>query len=196
MSAGEPAEQRSGEDPADELARVSRGDRDRLLRIEKYFSGRARMTAEDLLQEAIVRVLNGDRTYRPDLDTVRFLAGVMKSIANGEVKKKRRREDAGAFETTVVDFGLFAQQQRDDKPTPEEDLIDCESTQQSDAKFHEWLQDEFDGDDETLMVLFAMFEGLSGQKLCEATGVTKDRLATIRRRIRRKMNEYQSRGAI
>lgn len=194
MSAGEPAKLGTEEAPADALSRLSRAERARLLLIARYFSPRAQMAADDLLQEAMFRVLTGDRKLRPDLDLVRFLAGTIKSIASGEVQKRKVRAEVG-FAETPMDLGFFADTISSGDLSPEDALIERQSSNAYNAAFYNWLEAEFDDDETTLMVLYAMFEGLKGVALSEATGVSTDQLATIRRRIRRKMNEYKSRGA-
>jgi len=187
QSCHEDARKRSEEDRKDEIEEVSLHQGDRLLVIAKYFATRAHLSPEDLLQEALTRVLCGDRERPPDVDIVAFLGGVMKSIASSEVRKRARREDAGYAETPA-DLGLFADTVSDGRAGIEDTIC----RKEHDAEFHAWLCEQFE-DDETMLVLLGMFEGLSGEELCSQTGVTKGQLATIRRRIRRKINEFEGR---
>jgi RNA polymerase sigma factor (sigma-70 family) len=187
MSAADAARKRSAEDCKDEIEEVSRHQGDRLLLIARYFAARARLSPEDLLQEALTRVLCGDRQRPPDVDIVAFLGGVMKSIASSEVRKRARREDAGYAETPT-DLGLFADTVSDGRAGVEETIC----REEHDAAFHAWLYEQFD-DEETQLVLLGVFEGLSGEELCVQTGVSKSQLATIRRRIRRKISEFEGR---
>ena len=194
MSAGKLAQIGDEEDPADVLSSLSSPQQKRLMLAAKYFCGRARMEAADLLQEAMLRVLTGERKLKPGLDRVTFLCGIMKSISSGEVQKRKVRTKVG-FSEQPMDLGLFSDMTPNGDPTPESALIEQQTTQECDEAFHCWLETEFHEDEETLIVLYALFEGLKGAELCEATGITKSKLATIRRRIARKLSEFQSRGA-
>jgi DNA-directed RNA polymerase specialized sigma24 family protein len=49
------------------------------------------MSADDLLQEAFTRALSEERRCPAHIDVVRFLAEVMRSIANGEYEKAKAR---------------------------------------------------------------------------------------------------------
>ncbi len=55
---------------------------------EKQLDRRAR----DLINEAVMQVLRGRRTWNPDVDFVVFVKLTMKSIASNEWKKARRNE--------------------------------------------------------------------------------------------------------
>ena len=63
----------------------------RLRRVAAHYSIGDLMEAEDLLQEAFRRALDGERKCPVSVDVVRFLAEAMRSVADGELKRTKRR---------------------------------------------------------------------------------------------------------
>lgn len=168
---------------AERIEALSIADQARLLKAARYYAPRASMLSNDLLQEAMVRAIDGTRLCPADVSVVKFLANTMRSIARGELDKEERREADGGLEIQIVDDSLFSDMHADPAPSQEDALIEIEG----DEAFHNWLTDQFADDDEAMIVLLGMFENLKGQKLCEETGFNPDELATIRRRIKRKI---------
>lgn len=162
---------------------LSVADQARLLKVAGYYAPRTSMQPNDLLQEAMVRAIDGTRLCPPDVPVVKFLANTMRSIVRGELDKEERREVDGGLETPIVDYNLFSDMHADPAQSQEDELIQIEG----DDAFHNWLTDQFADDDDGMIVLLGMFENLKGQKLCEETGFNTEELATIRRRIKRKI---------
>src|SRR5260221_3756631 len=81
-----------------EISSLTAGERTKLIRIASYHAkGRISFEElEDLVHEAIYRVLAGMRKWPRDLEKLRFLAGVIKSIAGD-----RKRDLRQALERTV-----------------------------------------------------------------------------------------------
>ena len=74
-----------------EINSLTAGERTKLIKIARHY-GKGRISFEepdDLVQEAICRVLAGKRKWPRDLEKLKFLAGVIKSIAGD-----RKREQA------------------------------------------------------------------------------------------------------
>ena len=64
----------------------------RLRKVAAYYAALGRLIeAEDLLQEAFRRALDGERKCPVTVDVVRFLAEAIRSIIDGELKKAKRR---------------------------------------------------------------------------------------------------------
>jgi hypothetical protein len=75
-----------------EISSLTAGERTKLIRIASYHA-KGRISFEeldDLVHEAICRVLAGKREWPRDLEKLRFLAGVIKSIA-GDRKRVLRQ---------------------------------------------------------------------------------------------------------
>ena len=67
-----------------EINALTAGERTKLIKIASYYAWKGRISFEEpdeLVQEAIYRVLAGMRKWPRDLEKLRFLAGVIKSIA-------------------------------------------------------------------------------------------------------------------
>lgn len=82
-----------------EISSLTAGERTKLIKIASYY-GKGRITFEEpdeLVQEAIYRVLAGMRKWPRDLEKLRFLAGVIKSIAGD-----RKRDLRQALKRTVL----------------------------------------------------------------------------------------------
>src|SRR5215469_8486885 len=76
-----------------EINSLTAGERTKLIRIASYYVWKGRISFEEpneLVQEAIYRVLDGKREWPRGLEKVRFLTGVIKSIA-GDRKRVLRR---------------------------------------------------------------------------------------------------------
>jgi RNA polymerase sigma-70 factor (ECF subfamily) len=67
---------------------------DDLLRLKRVAQLRARMAPgldwEELLNEALVRALDGTRAWPPDVPLIAFLAGIMRSLADARAAERRR----------------------------------------------------------------------------------------------------------
>lgn len=129
-----------------------------------------------LLQEALVRALEGKRRCPRDLPPVPFLFGAIRSIANSMSKAAARSpidRFAALDEAEEQDEFVEAAQH----VTPEREV----AAQDTLHKVNELFKD----DPEALMVLYAMAEGLQGQALREALTLTETQHNTIRRRMMR-----------
>lgn len=156
--------------PADEV---------RLLRGAQFFSEiNGFDDASGLLQEALIRALEGTRRCPRDLPLMPFLFGVIRSIANS-VSKSAVRSPINRFaevdeaEDQEHDEGIETVQHI----TPERVVAAQEMLQK--------VNDMFKDDADVLMVLYAMAEGLQGQDLRDALGLTETQHNTIRRRMMR-----------
>jgi hypothetical protein len=155
------------------------GEKSALAKIARFYAKRTRYGDEDLLQEAICRVLSGVRTWPRDARAVNLLWGVMRSIA----WEWRRRD--------------LAQDQLDSNPPAQEWVILLKDLITSCEKVF--------GDDPLAQdVLIAMLQGKKGRELSEVVerGVSaagklsteeqiKKDLVRIVKKIRRYIEKYQ-----
>jgi DNA-directed RNA polymerase specialized sigma24 family protein len=78
-------------DIAADIRAMTLAQRVRLRRVAEKYAWLYRDDAEALLQEAFCRALAGER-HKPDhVDIVRFLAEVMRSVADGEAQKQENQ---------------------------------------------------------------------------------------------------------
>jgi DNA-directed RNA polymerase specialized sigma24 family protein len=146
--------------------------------------------ANDLLQEAIQRVLGEKRHWKPaKVDFVGFLIGAMKSIAsNWKAQAKRnpptiRESDfpEADEESPPSPFELA----RDSRPEPLQELLD------SDLPTEEWLVEEIEAlfADDTIcsLILGAWRDGENGPTIMKTLELTRTQYDTAVRRINRRI---------
>ncbi|MDV7142993.1 hypothetical protein R3X27_09870 [Tropicimonas sp. TH_r6] len=130
---------------------------------------------EEVLQDAIFRVLEGRRRWPKGLNLFAFLSGVMKSIVSEESKIGFRRN---------VDRGI-------------DEVIDTVSEETSAEKLV--LETEvvahvmalFEGDDEAEALAEGTMDGWEKSDLLSLFDGDVTRYETVRKRFRRKMNAHQ-----
>ncbi|MFZ1906221.1 MAG: hypothetical protein WAU56_12625 [Steroidobacteraceae bacterium] len=149
---------------------------------------------EDLLQEALTRVLTGTRTAPEGLSTVAFLAGVMRSLrsehwrrvaaALGAGGDGRRRAGATSDyrcypsrEAALRDVGRETAAVPDPVADPERSLI---AIQELDA-----IERLFADDPIVLRIIDALGEGLTAEQIRATLDLSKTDYDSARRRMRR-----------
>jgi DNA-directed RNA polymerase specialized sigma24 family protein len=142
-------------------------DKVKLMKIARLYAGKTPYDDEDLLQEAMCRVLSGQRAWPCDLAPVQFLWGVVRSIAS-EWKKKRKPpkilpENADpAGEERRANAGL--------------DVVKILAL--------------FDDDPIAQIIVRGMMEGARGQELQDLSGLDKTEYESKRTKIRRRLEKF------
>ena len=135
-----------------------------LLKIARIYAKKTPYDHEDLLQEAICRVLSGQRTWPRDLATLPFLWGVIRSIA-WEWKKETP--------DTLPDGG---------DPEGEERRAIASLDVGKIIKL-------FDDDPVAQIIVRGMMEGARGQELQDLSGLAKTDYESKRTKIRRRVEK-------
>jgi hypothetical protein len=161
---------------------LSPKDRDNLARIARFVAGTSGFpSADDLINEAYVRIAEGRRRWPRAHDFLPFVAGVMKSLRSDSVfvtdERKVVRLDQGFAIVTSDDLQMVAAND-DDGGLARKAIIEDSISK---------LEAHFAGDDEMLLLLMGIQEGLIGKDLEEAVGVDVKRLAALRTRLNRKV---------
>ncbi len=132
---------------------------------------------EDLLQEALTRVLTGARRIPQDVPPVAFIAGIIRSLRSEHWRRfgaARRRKDAAsgyrAYRTRELAL-------RDMAPDPERSLIAAEELAAIERLFVE--------DPLALRILDALGEGLAPEQIRTRFSLTRTEYDSARKRIRR-----------
>lgn len=156
----------------------------RLHKVARAFCRDAAFEADDLLQEAFQRALDGTRHCTRTLDIVHFLAGVMRSIASDWRKARKRRPEmnlvtqTGALREVVL-------QVRDNSPVAEEVLaVNEEAGRLQAAIFALFVDDAL-----AQRLLEGIMDGLAGAQLRSLTGLSETEFASKRRLIRRRVDK-------
>lgn len=177
---------RSRAEIADAIRSLTSAQWLRLKKVANLFSYFGRlMEADELLQEAFRRALDGDRKCPVDVDVVRFLVKAMQSIADSEYKGAKRRPRSvpllapGEPDPRAVDPG-------DPTPNAEERLaVDEDSS--GDRK--QRIIDLFAGDTEAQVIVEGMLEGVRGEDLRALTDLDQTAYQSKRRLIRRRIEK-------
>lgn len=169
--------EQDAEDAVAELARALAGlSQTDMLRLKAIARLRARdlpsdTSWSDLLNEAIVRALDGTRLYPPGIGLVVFLAGIMRSIASEHWRRLRR--EAGIFDLSGDDGGDEA----DPAPGPERNLASLQALAALDQLFA--------GDPAASQILAGLAAGLSANEIRETYGLSETDYDSTRKRMRR-----------
>lgn len=133
---------------------------------------------EDLLQEAITRVLTGARRAPAGVPMVALLAGIMRSLRSEHWRRvvagTRGREHAAAEPRGGVEHEAVL---RDMAPDPERSLIALEEL--------EAITQLFAGDPVVLGIIDALGEGLTAEQIRSRLSLTGTEYDSARKRMRR-----------
>lgn len=156
-----------------------------LLRLKTIARWHARglppdVTWEDLLQEAITRVLVGSRQVPDGVTSVAFIAGVMRSLRTEHWRRAQRESrSAGNNELSIDRDSNDAPSLAlpDPAPSPERTLIARQALTAIESLFAD--------DPIALRIIAGLGEGLSAEQIRTAHRLSKTDYNSARRRIRR-----------
>jgi DNA-directed RNA polymerase specialized sigma24 family protein len=164
----------------DALAQLSEADLKRAERIAEFLArGLLGMKGEDLLQEAYVKLLSGERRFPRDVHPVKVLKSVMHSEASNARKGARASPIDARVPLDTVDGA--------DRRSPEVALVASE-------QFNALLA-TCSGDPDAELVIMAWADGLKGADAQEATGLGAKAFDAARKRATRKLAGFVSPGA-
>jgi hypothetical protein len=164
----------------------------RLRMVAAHYSIGCPMEAEELLQEAFRRALDGERKCPVAIDVVRFLAEAVRSIANGELKKAMRglvlvpRPPPGQPETPVPE-------PKDPAPNAERQREVAEEEAEADARRQRQRQQIiglFADDPVAQVIVEGLMEGVRGEDLRALTDLDQTAYQSKRRLIRRRIERF------
>ena len=168
---------------------ISDGDMARLIAAASGFSRLCGIDADDLLQEAFTRALDGRRTCARDVPLVDFICGVMRSLTSQE--NEARKE---GFRPVVLtrDGEPFLPDVAGNAPSPEQVAIS--------AIDHKPLLDEISaaaaGDEQLQLLIEGIGEHMRGAELQDLLGVDEKGLAAVRKRLKRLLQNTQTKQVL
>lgn len=153
----------------------------KLMEAAAEFATTLGMAANELLHEAIFRLL-APKASRPDLAIEALLLMKMRSIASSMWRAKRRARESGEG---LVPWDFVREQvpSTASYADPHRTLI----TRADRERFERILGSLADGDPKVAQLIDGVGFGLCGKKLCRLMGVSPPELATIRRRLKRRI---------
>jgi DNA-directed RNA polymerase specialized sigma24 family protein len=170
------------EEIEDAVRALGTPDKLRLRKIAIVYSRAGPLDPDDLLQEAFTRALDGTRRCPREVDVVRFLAEVMRSIASDARKALRRHPELRA-EPLMVDGGL-AFDPADERLNAEEQSLAEERAESVRKVILELFQD----DPVAQVLVEGIMEEMGGEELRLLTDLGKTGFASKRRLIRRRID--------
>jgi DNA-directed RNA polymerase specialized sigma24 family protein len=156
-----------------EISSLTAGERTRLIRIASYY-GRSFEEPDELVHEAICRVLAGIREWPRGLEKIRFLAGVIKSIA-GDRKRGLSRN---------VSIDDVKEQEVGDKGADERGVMAKIDLQR--------IMTLFNDDPIAQKMLMGMADGTRGEDLERASGLSPTEYESKRKKIRRRIEKLKT----
>lgn len=171
------------------LSSLSGADWERLRSLARLMAaGLPEWNSEDLLQEAITKVLEGDRVWRRDV----HLLVAFKVLMRGVASNKRKKERVGPVDRRVVVDPDEADGDGDHVPSATaEDDIDPEAIADSHSQL-KYLEQLLADDEEAAMVAMAWAEGFRGKKAAEELGYDAKRYDAARKRLELRLKPLAS----
>lgn len=164
---------------------LSDADFIRLGKIAAAYAAGLPVEPEDLLQKALRRALDGTRSCPRDVPVLVFLTGAMKSIASSERGK--------SASDPLFRAGDIPLSQTSGAPDPETALSAAQDQAEAARQVNAVL-DLFRDDQPAQLVLMGEMEGLSADDIRAMGEMNKTTYASVRRRIRRKIEREQAQG--
>jgi DNA-directed RNA polymerase specialized sigma24 family protein len=170
-----------------EISLLTAGERTKLIKIASYYAWKGRTGFEEpdeLVQEAICRVLEGMRKWPRDLEKLRFLAGVIKSIAGDWNRAQRQARKRTVPLNEEREVGEARRGQMDYEGTEARGIS---------AKFDvERILTLFDDDPIAQTMLIGIAEGRRGEDLEQASGLSPTEYQSKLRKIRRRIETLKT----
>lgn len=182
--------------------RMRRVCRDWLFVLRHY--GGCRDTVDDLLQSAIIKVLDGTRRWnKTKVDFVGLVVGIIQSDASHTLERYTRSV-ANMESIPESDLVKVTEEVDNCNPldniavnpkSPEEELIDREIKQEKVDLVGRVLV-LFEDDEEASEVLLYRLDGLTGPEIKKRMGLSTKEYATVDQRIRRGFGRLSGAGGI
>jgi DNA-directed RNA polymerase specialized sigma24 family protein len=159
-----------------------------LMRRARMYSRICGISADDLLQEAYARALDGSRTCGRDVNIVDFLRGVMRSLASQESEARKSGFRPAAVivngESTLPDVAA-------DIVTPEQAAVSAIDDVQMLAKIDQMIA----SDEQLQLLVEGIYDGMRGVELQELLELDEKGLASLRKKLRRLLQDLPDRIA-
>jgi DNA-directed RNA polymerase specialized sigma24 family protein len=161
------------------LGSVSRMDLLRLKAIARIYARGLQPEGvwEDLLQEALTRVLTGSRLQPDGVPVVVFVAGILRSLRADYWRRARRESRDGNVRIDDESEELVGLALADSAPGPERALEDWQQLT--------LIRMLFAADPAALKIIDGVSAGLSAEQIRRSSGLSKVEYDSTRRRMRR-----------
>lgn len=165
----------------------------RVQRVGRAANGRSH---EDLMQEALFRLLDGRRHWDMGIGFAECFTGIIRSIASEWAGHRQRNKDLPEYARLETDLKQTDEEGRDVSPfdnlaesrlNPEQALIQAEVTAEREtenkALVHE-IETAFANDDKAGILILALQDGMDGPAIRAEFGISDQEFKTTIRRVR------------
>lgn len=159
---------------------LSNADRLRLGKIARRYAAGRPVDADDLLSEATVAALSGNRKCPRDVPLTAFFAGAMKSIAHNERRKARAEWRATLIDNKPDNDPVSLVPA--DGPSPEQQAMARNEINAIFALFKD--------DDGVTLLLMGLFDDYAPNEICDINQWDRTTYDTIRKRLRRGLDKH------
>ena len=142
--------------------------------------------AEDVMQDALERAIDGSRQCPRDISIFTFLSGAMRSISGDERKARTRRTEINV----VADDGSLVVDPIDDRPNAAE----AAQSRQAAAEIKQAVLGLFEDDLAAQTIVEGDMDGIEGEELRDLTGLDAKAFASKRRLVRRRIDRTYPKG--
>lgn len=168
------------------LKALSQAELIRLTRVARLRCLGTDYGPDDLLQEAVRRILDGQRTVPSDQPFLACLIQVMRSVAWASRKRLR----AVAKEVELVSCDEMQESVPSLAPTPEQEVASNDAC----ARLNEVIINLFGDDDEAQAVLMGRIDSMTPAEIQTTFGMDQTAYDTALRRIRRRVGKHFPKG--
>jgi len=186
------------------IASLTEAESVKLRRLAERASFRLRRkvwgaAAKDILQEAMLRVLQEKRHWKPQkVDFVGLLVGIITSIES-DWRKRADRGETPVLETDLTTTNsegetvpTVLQQAADHRPTPEQKLIESEALTQE--QLFQQIEELFSDDPLAALIFSEWQRGTNGPEIMKALDLTRQDYDTAVRRMDRAIEKRWPEG--
>jgi RNA polymerase sigma-70 factor (ECF subfamily) len=177
------ASNRSIDEVTAAIKALSVADRVRVKRAAQYFCRHWTMSPDDLLQEAILRALEGGRKCPRNIEIVVFLIGIIRSLSSTEARAMKRKPVLHVV--PMIGEGDESFDPPDGRPDPEAQLAEVEAA----AATKKRILDVFSDDLIAQTVAEGIMDNMEGKELLDLCGLNEKGLATKRRLVKRRLEK-------
>jgi len=162
----------------------------RLKKVALRYGQFVGLEADDVLQIALTRALEGRRKCPYQIDMVRFLAEVMRSVASDHVKAEKRKPELRLVSKLSANDDLVEYDFLDPAPDAEAIL----ANEQEAERILKQVLALFEDDLITQTIIEGHAEDMEARELRKLTGLDKKTYASKRRLIRRRIDSVFWKG--
>ncbi|WP_147391790.1 RNA polymerase sigma factor [Pelagerythrobacter aerophilus] len=161
------------------IRQLGKSDAAKIRQAACWFECRCGMPADDLMQEAFVRMVSGSRRVPRGPHFVAVVVQIIRSIASAEIDAIA----AGQREVRSLPDGTDGPEMVDSGPSPECMVLSAHDDGQILTTIDHLIED----DEQLQLLVEGLCDGMMGEELEQLLEVDTRGLATVRKRLKRRL---------